>query len=363
MCESPPGQDRKGRKTVKGKVSVGIIGLGFMGTTHWGVYRGLAHARIAAIADVDPRKRRGDISAVVGNIGGGDNSKPLDLSGVKVYKDAMDLIADPEIDVVDICVPTALHAEYARAALKAGKHVFCEKPLCRTAAELRALVAAAKKAKGFFNVGLCVRAWPEYRAAWEYFRSGKAGRMLTATFKRISPGVDGNSWKNWYMDDRMSGGALLDLHVHDTDEVNYFFGRPKAVRSVGSSVVSRNGGIDHVVTTYDFGDGRLVMAEGGWEQAKGATFEMSFTIVCEKATLKLDASGFNIFLKNGKKVTPKLDVKNGPTGWHQELAYFVDCVRKGVKPTKYQTIDSVADTMKIIFAEEKSAKSRKTMKI
>ena len=117
------------------------------------------------------------------------------------------------------------------------------------------------------------------------------------------------------------------------------------------------------MTTYDFGDGRLVMAEGGWEQAKGATFEMSFTIVCEKATLKLDASGFNIFLKNGKKVTPKLDVKNGPTGWHQELAYFVDCVRKGVKPTKYQTIDSVADTMKIVFAEEKSAKSRKTMKI
>ena len=58
-------------KKVTGKVSVGIIGLGFMGTTHWGVYRGLAHARVAAIADVDPRKRRGDISAVVGNIGGG----------------------------------------------------------------------------------------------------------------------------------------------------------------------------------------------------------------------------------------------------------------------------------------------------
>ena len=126
---------------------------------------------------------------------------------------------------------------------------------------------------------------------------------------------------------------------------------------------SKSGGIDHVVTTYDFGDGRLVMAEGGWEQAKGATFEMSFTIVCEKATMKLDSTGFHIFLKNGKKVTPKLDIKNGPTGWHQELAYFVDCVQKGVKPTKYQTINSIADTMKIIFAEEKSAKSRKTMKI
>ena len=346
-------------KTVK----IGLIGLGFMGSTHWRIYKAMKDVQIVALADVDAAKRRGDVSKVVANIGGGDNSEPLDLTGVAVYKSAYELIADPAVDVVDICVPTAGHAELVCAALAAGKHVFCEKPLCRTAAEVKRIVQAAKKAKGYLNIGLCVRAWPEYRAAWEYFKSGKAGKMLSATFKRISPGVDGNSWKNWYMDDKMSGGALLDLHVHDTDEVNYFFGKPKAVRSVGSSVVSKNGGIDHVVTTYDFGDGRLVMAEGGWEQAKGATFEMSFTIVCEKATLKLDSTGFNVFLRNGKKVTPKLDVKNGPTGWHQELAYFVDCIRKGIRPTKYQTIDSIADTMKIIFAEEKSAKEGKCIKL
>ena len=159
------------------QVKIGIVGFGFMGTTHWGVYKGIKGAKVVALADVDPAKRRGDISKVVGNIGGGDNSKPVDLSGVKVYKDAMDLIADPDVDVVDICVPTAMHMTYAMAALKSGKHVFCEKPLCRTEAELRALVAQAKRAKGFFNVGLCVRAWPEYRAAYEYFKSGKAGKM------------------------------------------------------------------------------------------------------------------------------------------------------------------------------------------
>ena len=346
-------------KTVK----IGIIGFGFMGTTHWGVYKGLKNAKVVALADLDAAKRKGDISKVVGNIGGGDNSKPIDLTGVTVYDDAMQLIREADVDLIDICVPTSDHAKLAIAALKAGKHVFCEKPLCRTAAEVKQIVAAAKKAKGFFNVGLCVRAWPEYRAAYEYFKAGKAGKMLSATFKRVSPGVDGNSWQNWYMDGKSSGGALLDLHVHDTDEVNYFFGKPKAVTAVGANVVSKNGGIDHVVTTYDFGDGRLVMAEGGWEQAKGATFEMSFTIVCEKATLKLDSTGFNVFLKNGKKLTPKLDVKNGPTGWHQELAYFVSCVQKGVKPTKYQTIDSIADTMKIVFAEEKSVKARRAVRV
>ena len=344
------------------EVKIGLIGFGFMGTTHWGVYKGVKGAKVVALADLDPAKRRGDISKVVGNIGGGDNSKPIDLAGITVYDDALKLIREADVDMIDICVPTADHAKLAIAALKAGKHVFCEKPLCRTAAEAKAIVAAAKRAKGFFNVGLCVRAWPEYRAAYEYFKSGKAGKMLTATFKRVSPGVDGNSWQNWYMDGKISGGALLDLHVHDTDEVNYFFGKPRAVTSVGANVVSR-GAIDHVFTSYDFGGGRLVVAEGAWEQAKGATFEMSFTLVCEKATLKLDATGFNVFLKNGKKVTPKLDVKNGPTGWHQELAYFVDCVRKGVKPVKYQTVDSIADTMKIVFAEEKSVKVKKAVRV
>ena len=345
------------------KVRIGLIGFGFMGTTHWGVYKGLGNAQVVALADLDPAKRKGDISKVVGNIGGGDNSKPIDLTGVVVYDDPMKLIKKADVDMIDICVPTPFHAELAIAALKAGKHVFCEKPLCRTAEEVTKIVAAARKAKGFFNVGLCVRAWPEYRQAYEYFKSGKAGKMLSATFKRVSPGVDGNSWRNWYMDGRTSGGALLDLHVHDVDEVNYFFGKPKAVQAVGANICSK-GAIDHVVATYDYGDGRLVMTEGGWEQAKGATFEMSFTIVCEKATLKLDGSGYHIYpAKGGKAITPKCDVKNGPTGWHQELAYLVRCIQKGVRPEKYQTIDSVATTMKMVFAEGKSIRTRRAVRV
>ena len=346
-------------KTIK----VGIIGLGFMGTTHWGVYRGLKNARIAAIADVDAKKRRGDVSAVVGNIGGGDNSKPLDLAGVKVYDGAAALIADPAVDVVDVCTPTPDHADIVCAALAAGKHVFCEKPLCRDAAQLRRIVAAAKKARGFLNVGLCVRAWPEYRHAYEYFSSGKAGKMKSATFKRISPSVDGNAWRNWFMDGKMSGGALLDLHVHDADEVNYFFGMPRSVTAVGAAGVVSKGGVDHVVATYDYGDGTLVMAEGGWAPAKGTPFEMSFTIVCEKATLKLDASGYRVYPVTGKPIAPKLDIKAGPTGWHQELAYFVNCVARGVKPEKYQTLDSVLDTMKLVFAEERSVETRRPVRL
>ena len=103
------------------QVKIGIVGLGFMGTTHWGIYKGLKNAKITAIADVDAKKRTGDVSAVVGNIGGGDNSKPLDLTGVKVYDCALALAKDPDVDVVDICVPTPDHADIVCAALAAGK--------------------------------------------------------------------------------------------------------------------------------------------------------------------------------------------------------------------------------------------------
>ena len=143
------------------EIKIGLIGFGFMGTTHWGVYKSLKGVRVTALADIDPAKLKGDVSKVIGNIGGGDNSKPIDLAGVETYSNAMDLIAHADADVIDICVPTDLHMRYALTALKFGRHVFCEKPLCRTAAEARALVAAAKAARGFFNVGLCVRAWPE----------------------------------------------------------------------------------------------------------------------------------------------------------------------------------------------------------
>lgn len=343
------------------KVKIGLVGLGFMGTTHFGIYRELPDAEIAAIADIDPDKRSGDISKVAGNLGDGSSSK-LDLSGIKVYDDAAKLITDPEIDIVDICIPTPFHADLAVSALAAGKNVFCEKPMCRNIDELNAIVSAVRSAKGFFNLGLCVRAWPEYRHAFEYFKSGKAGKVKSATFKRISPTVDGNGWQNWFMKESMSGGALLDLHMHDADLVRYFFGRPQSVSAFGARGVVSDNGVDHVICVYNYGDGTLISAEGGWAPAKGSPFEMSFTIVCEKATLKLDSTGYHIFNVDGTSITPEMP-KTLPTGWHQELAYFVDCVKKGVTPDKYQNINEIEDSYRMILAEMESIDTQKKIEV
>ena len=332
------------------KIGIGLVGLGFMGTTHFRIYEGMENAKITALADVDPAKRKGDISKVSGNIGGADNSRPLDLTGVNTYESGFDLIRDPAVDIVDICCPTPDHADLIVAALAAGKHVFAEKPFARTPEQAEKIRAAAVSAKTYLNFGMCVRAWPEYRYAYEQFKAGAYGKLRSATFRRLSPDVGGNGWQDWFMDGKRSGGALLDMHLHDTDEVVYFFGRPKAVTSEGINIVS-NGGIDHVITIYHFDNDTLVEAEGSWAAARGTPFEMSFQLICEKATIRLMSEGFRVYWRDGRVETPQLEAT---TGWHKELQYFVDCVQQGIKPEKYQTLESVLDGFKTSMAELQS---------
>ncbi|OGV56559.1 MAG: hypothetical protein A2X49_06700 [Lentisphaerae bacterium GWF2_52_8] len=344
------------------ELKIGLIGLGFMGTTHFRIYKGLKNARIAGIADIDPAKLSGDISKVVGNIGGGDNSVPLELAGIKTCASGMDLINDPEIDMVDICVPTCDHQKIAIAALEKGKHVFCEKPVCRSICELNKLLEVARKSEPFFNVGMCIRAWPEYRHTRELYLSGKLGRLRSASFRRLSPDISGNSWENWFMDGEKSGAAILDLHLHDTDFVRHIFGRPLQVSSFGAKGI-RSTGIDHVMTSYGYEDNALVVAEGGWGANKKVPFEMSFQIICEKATVRLAGEGYKIYWEDGRIESPEIADPALPTGWHQELAYFVDCVQKGTPPRKYQTLDDVADSLKIVMAEIESVETKKSIRI
>ena len=332
------------------KVRIGLIGLGFMGTRHFEIYRGMENAEVVALADCDEKKRRGEIASVVGNIGANDRSN-LDMTGITAYATAEELIAKADVDVVDICVPTENHAKYIVAALGAGKHVFSEKPLCLSEQEAEQIAAAARSAMGYFNVGLCVRSWPEYAYLNDELKKGSFGKVYSATFRRLSPSIDGNNWENWFMDGNRSGGAILDLHTHDTDFICHLLGKPKAVTSVGLNIASKNNGIDHVITLYHYGNDMLVEAEGGWAAPKTTPFEMTFQVICEKATVRWMAEGFHVYWNDGRVESPALP---SLTGWDVELQYFVDCVQNGVRPDKFQTLDSVLDSFRVVQAERKS---------
>ncbi len=345
------------------KVKVGIIGLGFMGTTHYHIHQKLGKSEIIAVADVDEKKLNGDWSSVVGNIGDTDYSKPIDMSSIKTYTDAMDLINNREVEMVDICLPTHLHEKFVIAAIKKGKHVLCEKPVGRTLIEAKRITEEAERSNKFFMNGLCVRHWPEYRHAWELYKSGKLGKLISATFKRVSPSSHDNSWNDWFMNSDMSGGALLDLHLHDTDLVRYFFGRPSSVTSFGVGGFRSDKGIDHLFTNYDFNDGTLIMAEGGWDPAKNTPFEMSFQIVCEEGTIRLSETGYQIMYEDGKTEAPEPAKENLPTGWHVEIDYFISSILDEKQPDKYLTTAEMRDSIAIIEAEELSIKEKRTVKI
>jgi predicted dehydrogenase len=344
------------------KVKVGIIGLGFMGTTHFDIYKSNDKAEIVAVADVNPAKLKGDISSVIGNISGQSNDK-LDLTGIAAYGDAMELINDPNVDLVDICVPTFLHKKFAVAALEAGKHVMLEKPVARNKAEAEEIIAAAEKSDKCFTVGMCVRAWPEYRYVYEQYKAGKFGTMKNAFFKRFSPSVAGNAWEDWFMDDERSGGALLDLHLHDTDEVLYFFGKPKAVTTTGSKGFRSPDAYDHVFTFYDYGDDNMVVAEGGWSGAKNAPFEMSFQLICDKATVIFNHAGLNIYYEDGSVESPKLDTGNLPTGWHQEIDNMLNSIMNGAPAEKYLSKQDILDAISIADAERQSVDSKQQIEV
>ena len=242
-------------------LKVGVVGLGTMGQTHLDAYSRVPEACVVAVADKDAARLagRGDDRGIIPGQGKGG----YDLSKASRYSEGMDLIRDPDVQVVDLCLVTPLHAEYAVAALQAGKHVLIEKPLARTTAEAGPILEAAAKSSAKAMCALCMRFWPGWDWLKQAVDSQRYGRVRSAKFLRIGepPAAP------FYHEGALSGGAVLDLHVHDTDFVHYLFGMPEKVASVGYSTVS--GRIDHLTTQYHYGQVPHVVAEGGWGADQG----------------------------------------------------------------------------------------------
>ena len=336
-------------------VNVAVVGLGFMGITHIKSYQQLANARIAAVCDAARLPVDGILTGVSGNIHGTD---AINLGkDIRTYKKLEDLLADREVDLVDLCVPTPLHGPQAITALQSGKHVLCEKPLARTSAIARDIVNAAKSAKGFFMPAMCMRFWPGWAWLKELQAQGHYGKILTARFRRVSapPGWSRDS----YFKGGDSGGALLDLHIHDTDFVQFLFGRPTAVYSTGQSRFS--GAIDHVVTQYHVANGATVYAEGSWLLTSG--FGMSYTVIFERATVDFDsARGGEALqlLEEGK--SPQVIKPEGVDGYVEELRHLVNSIQAGQPPTIVTAADGLS-AVEICEAEEKSIQTGSVVRL
>lgn len=332
-------------------VNVAVVGLGFMGVTHIRAYQKIPGVRIAAICDALRLPEDGDFSTISGNLGPAEPFK-LDMTGVKATRVFDELLADPGIDLIDLCVPTPAHPKLSIAALQAGKHVICEKPLARTAVEAREIAAAAEAASTYFMPAMCIRFWPEWVWVKEAIQSQTYGKVLAARFRRVS---EPPSWNPAFLDGAKSGGALLDLHVHDLDFVQYCFGTPRAVYATGFTRLS--GAIDYVMAQYSVESGATVSAEGGWAMTEGFGFNMEYTVVFERATadynLARGADALKLFEQGQKPRTISLPAGDGYLG---ELSHMVESIREGRAPTVVTARDG-ARAIEICEAEEESIRT------
>jgi predicted dehydrogenase len=304
-------------------VRIGIVGIGFMGRIHYLASQNLRGARVAAVCSRDPVKLAGDWRATRGNFG--PEPGLVDLSGVKKYSAVADLLADPDIDLIDICTVTDQHAPIAIQALQAGKHVLVEKAIALTPADADAMVAAATKAGKLLMVAHVLPFFPEFRYAAEAIRGGQYGNLRAAHLKRVIAKPD---WSADIADAAKTGGPAVDLHIHDTHFIGLVCGVPQQVFAVGTM---EGAAVTYLTTSYLYGPGGpAVTCSSGAICMSGRPFVHGFEIYLERATLIYDSGGIplTVLTADGKTTQPAL------AGGGDALSAFTDELQTAVEGVK-----------------------------
>lgn len=325
---------------------VAILGAGEIARAHSDAYEALgAKAQVVAVA-------------------GREREKAEELAtrfGAEVYTDAKEAL-QADVDVVDVCLPTFLHEEFVIAAAQQGKHVFCEKPIALSVEAADRMVAAAKEAGVKFMVGQCIRFWPEYVACRQRLAQGDLGEIRTINAARISAAPNWSAG-GWILQPELSGGAVVDLHIHDVDFADSLMPvPPQRVMAVGAR--SRRGALDQVHTLIDYGPDRAACVEASWLVPEGYPFTMALRIVCEHGTIEFTSRGIDVesraesdnqvvVYKAGgeREVVPIPERKDA---YLAEIEYFLDCVAGDVEPSLV-TAEDARNSLALVLAARRSA--------
>lgn len=332
-------------------VKIGIIGCGGMGHRHASCYEVLKEqgAVVTAVADVRPEKAK-DLA---------------DKFGCAIYENGMDLIQNADVDAVDICLPTFIHACHAIAAMKAGKAVFCEKPVCLTVEEGHELLRVQKETGAKVMVGLCLRMWDEYMWLKQVYDDKRYGELENAVLRRLSP-IPGWGWENWLLNQDRAGGVAVDMHIHDVDFIRHMMGEPEQVQA--SVFRNAEGLIEHIMAAYNYGR-KLVTIEANWHYPLGFPFESGFRVKFEKATVVCDfrnAEPLVVYTDNHQEVI-KLEPAYAADdqsdencnitslgAYYNELRYFVEGLQ-GLNDLSKAPLDEAVKSLELVYQEIEAA--------
>ena len=317
-------------------MKVGVAGLGFMGSTHLQAYQNIPSVEVAAVASSDERKRSGDLSAVQGNLD--RPGEAMDFGAAARYAGVEEMLADPNVEAVDLCLPSYLHVSMTLKALEAGKHVIVEKPMALSGAECDQMVEAARENGRVLMVAQVLRFWPDYVRAREIIQSGEIGPVKTAFFRRKCAAP---AWGKWMHDRSRGGGGVFDLLIHDFDFALHLFGKPASIKARGVEEMDK--GIDIVEAELDYGASQLVTISGGWHHPQSYPFSMEFSIVCEGGTLDFHSGlrRLTLYRGDGSSEEPQLSEQDG---FVAQLTAFADACESGAPPERCPPEESALAT-------------------
>lgn len=307
------------------KLNVALVGAGGISGAHIPAWEAMEETQLTALCDIRPACME----------------KYPDKNH---YTDFEEMLEKEKPDILDICLPTYLHADFAVKAMERGIHVLCEKPVSLKAEDVERVYGAARRNHVNFMVAQVLRFWPEYELVKEMYDSGKYGKLLSGSMTRLG-NIPGWSWDNWMRDEKRSGLVPFDLHIHDLDFMVYAFGAPVKTQAHRA----RRPEQDYLQVTYEFPE-FFITSEASWYAAP-YPFAGNFRFQFERAILA-NENGACMLYEDGGAVRNLTDPGQGDTGaihlpksnaYANEIRYFTDCVLEGrfsdkVKQEELETV-------------------------
>ena len=309
---------------------VALVGVGGISGAHIPAWQSMDDVQLVALCDVRPEQ--------------------MDkYDNVNKYTDFTEMLEKESIDILDICLPTYLHADYACMAMERGIHVLSEKPISLKKEDVKRVYDTARHNNVRFMVAQVLRFWPEYLKLKEFIDNGTYGKVLSGNMHRL-----GNhpqwSWDNWMGDEKRSGLTPYDLHIHDLDFMIYTFGAPD--KHIVHRAKYEDKDYFHVVYEYP---GYFITSEAAWYASPTFPFQAGFRFQFESAVVVNDANGMRIYENDG--TTHNLSAAEEDAGiinlpktnaYGEEIRYFTDCVKAGVetdriKPVELETVIDIID--------------------
>ena len=297
-------------------LKIGLVGVGGISGAHIPAWDAMEDAELVALCDIR-------------------NERLEKYPEKRHYNDYEEMLEKEAFDIIDICLPTYLHADYAIKAMEKGINVICEKPISLKAEDIERVYSTAEKNNVKFMVAQVLRFWPEYELLKEIYDTKKYGKLLSGTMTRLGC-YPKWSWDGWMMDEKRSGLVPFDLHIHDLDFMVYAFGMPKVSHQFRSKLPDQ----DFISLCYDFGE-FSVNSEASW-YATCYPFTAEFRFQFEDALVANENGKMVIYCRDDKKIDLAQDAE-GDTGsinlpksdaYENEINYFADCVRNNRHPEK-----------------------------